>query len=142
MAKKYSRCLELVVLPLWIVSLFAFGLIFFTRGFLLVRIEIGNHSKVAEFNNDKVSPNSTRSSDKTWITFNKTLLFLIDGLRYDFMLYNGNITHAKAKHYQNKLVNLNKIVDNQPENAKIFKFVADPPTITVQRVKGLTTGWR
>ena len=28
----------------------------------------------------------------------------------------------------------------KPKNSRLYRFVADPPTVTMQRLKGLTTG--
>jgi phosphatidylinositol glycan class O len=42
-------------------------------------------------------------------------------------------------HYKNKFT----VIQNhlrKPNNAKLYKFIADPPTTTLQRLKGLTTG--
>eukprot|EP00794_Sanderia_malayensis_P010169 gene10169-11208_t len=118
------------------------------------RIEIGNHSEAWPhgLGSDRIhrpvkkiiekdeSIKDKISFKENWITHKKAILFLIDGLRYDFIQHHPNLTDKDSKHYQNKLVKVNELVSNNPENAKIFKFVADPPTITVQRVKGLTTG--
>lgn len=32
------------------------------------------------------------------------------------------------------------LVKSQPENSILMEFVSDPPTVTMQRIKGLTTG--
>ncbi len=151
--KPYSKRFSVILLPLWIASLFSFGLVFFTRGFLLVRIEIGNHSDAEFFSQtEKVESfdrfgTSRMTKDQlltsgNWLKFDKALLIVIDSLRYDFILHNSNVTSSNSKHYQNKFTNLQKLMTESAENARAFKFIADPPTITVQRLKGLTTGNR
>jgi len=39
-----------------------------------------------------------------------------------------------------KLRVLQQLAEEERSSARIFKFVADPPTTTLQRLKGLTTG--
>lgn len=31
-------------------------------------------------------------------------------------------------------------MNQQPDNSRLMKFIADPPTTTLQRLKGMTTG--
>ena len=42
--------------------------------------------------------------------------------------------------FRQKLTVLQELATAQPSNAAMFKFVADPPTVTMQRLKALTTG--
>ena len=42
--------------------------------------------------------------------------------------------------YENKLPVLDKILTAHPHNARFIKLVADAPTTTLQRLKGITTG--
>lgn len=60
----------------------------------------------------------------------RIVLFIIDGLRYDFV----NTTQNHYFPYLHHLLNHNK------SQSKLWKFIADPPTVTAQRLKGLTTG--
>ena len=69
-------------------------------------------------------------------TFTKAVVIIIDALRYDFTVpYKG-----KPHHYHNALRVLHKTAVEQPQNAFLLPFIADPPTATLQRLKGLTTG--
>ena len=72
--------------------------------------------------------------------FKKAIIIVIDALRHDFMLYNESLTDHDAEHYQNKLKIIHEILKTKPDHGKVFTFVADPPTTTMQRIKGLTTG--
>ena len=72
--------------------------------------------------------------------FKKAVIFLIDGLRYDFMVYNESLRVEKTRNYQNKLQIIHEVMREKPENGRLFQFIADPPTTTMQRLKGLTTG--
>lgn len=42
--------------------------------------------------------------------------------------------------YNNHLTTVTRLLQQQPERAKLFPFIADPPTATMQRLKALTTG--
>lgn len=42
--------------------------------------------------------------------------------------------------YQNKLPILDELRRRHPDQTRILKFIADPPTTTLQRLKGITTG--
>ena len=69
-------------------------------------------------------------------TFNKAVIIIIDALRYDFTIPSGGEHH----HYHNALKVLYETAIEQPHNAFLLPFIADPPTATLQRLKGLTTG--
>lgn len=69
---------------------------------------------------------------------NKVVFLLIDALRYDFTEYD--INNVKPLPYQNKLPVINEYLATQPKNSRLYRFMADPPTTTLQRVKALVTG--
>ncbi|XP_034835207.1 GPI ethanolamine phosphate transferase 3 isoform X1 [Maniola hyperantus] len=69
---------------------------------------------------------------------NKVVLILVDALRYDFTEYDES--NASPLYYQNRLPVIPRMVDKWPNRARIFRFMADPPTTTLQRVKALVTG--
>lgn len=68
----------------------------------------------------------------------KVMILLVDAFRYDFALYNDSIQDPEM--YQNKIKVINTLLNDQPNHSRLFTFVADPPTTTMQRLKGLTTG--
>ncbi|KAB0804314.1 hypothetical protein PPYR_01284 [Photinus pyralis] len=68
----------------------------------------------------------------------KVILVIIDALRYDFTKYDGSI--SKPLPFQNKLPVINMLLDSNPTSTRLYKFIADPPTTTMQRLKALTTG--
>ena len=73
--------------------------------------------------------------------FNKTVVIIIDALRYDFAYYNSTLAEAKDElPYHNKLKVIHELLTERPMNSRLLKFVADPPTTTMQRLKGLSTG--
>lgn len=42
--------------------------------------------------------------------------------------------------FENKLPIFNELLTNYPNNSRFFQFIADAPTTTMQRLKGMTTG--
>ena len=86
----------------------------------------------------------TAASDSgCWMpkTYNRTFLFIIDALRYDFMKPSQCITSSNHKcgtynqfQYMHELLHLNA------SQSMLFGFQGDPPTTTSQRLKALTTG--
>ena len=61
---------------------------------------------------------------------------MIDALRYDFTVPN----RAEPRHWHNALTVFHDTALGEPNNAFLLPFIADPPTTTLQRLKGLTTG--
>lgn len=68
----------------------------------------------------------------------KVIILLIDALKYEFGVYDENVTSPLA--YQNKLPIIKQLIQQHPDNTRLLKFLADPPTTTLQRLKGMTTG--
>ncbi|KAF8859669.1 hypothetical protein BDZ45DRAFT_742240 [Acephala macrosclerotiorum] len=130
----------------WLLFTHLAGLYFFTRGFLLTRLVLEEKSTCGE-------PPITLSASYKDIgtpeagcwhpkTFDKAIVLIIDALRYDFTIpfesdeENGNPAQA----YHNALPFLYETAVREPHNAFLLPFIADPPTSTLQRLKGLTTG--
>lgn len=68
----------------------------------------------------------------------RVIILLIDALKYEFGVYKKNLTRSLP--FENKLSVLHELIEHTPDQARIMRFVADPPTTTLQRLKGLTTG--
>jgi len=66
------------------------------------------------------------------------VLLIIDALMFDFAEYDPDNKQPLA--YQNKMPVFRDLLKAKPKNSRLFKFIADPPTTTMQRLKGLTTG--
>lgn len=64
-------------------------------------------------------------------------MIIIDALRFDFTVpyYDDD-----AQHFHNALTVLYETTIQTPHDAFLLPFIADPPTTTLQRLKGLTTG--
>lgn len=69
---------------------------------------------------------------------NRVVLILVDALRYDFTEYDERI--EKPLYYQNRLPIIQQTLKQRPDQARLYRFMADPPTTTLQRVKALVTG--
>ncbi|CAN3375844.1 GPI ethanolamine phosphate transferase 3 [Diutina rugosa] len=94
------------------------GIAFFTSGFLLKREVSPIVSDIAPID----------------ASYDKAVVFVIDALRFDFTVPVQN----SSKPYHNSLPILYDLAQT-PQGA-LLKFVADPPTTTLQRLKGMTTG--
>lgn len=135
---------KLLVLFCFISFLYGVGIFFFTRGFLLNRLVINDLSDCSEaphvtlFSDQKLS--HAQKTEGCWMkrTHTKAVVLIIDALRYDFALYNTSLDDASP--YQNKLKAIHEVLVNSPQHGALFRFVADPPTTTMQRLKALTTG--
>lgn len=118
----------------WTCLLFSAGLGLFLSGFLLVRLELRSPSSCLH------SPSSTRHFNPCWMPrrFSRAVVVVIDALRFDFAKYDPGNTNPKP--YENKLEVIHQNVVSKPQHARLFRFRADPPTTTMQRIKGMTTG--
>lgn len=101
----------------------ATGLYLFLKGFLLTRQTLD----LPPLPHDSLSTH-----------FDKVILVIIDALRFDFAVS----TDQKQEHdyYRNQLPVFERLLAQQPSSSLLFQFRADPPTTTMQRVKGLMTG--
>ena len=73
--------------------------------------------------------------------FDKTVIVIIDALRYDFTIpYKAEGAITETHYYHNSIPVLYETATQHPSNAFLRPFIADPPTTTLQRLKGLTTG--
>lgn len=99
------------------------GLYLFKQGFLLSRLELASKSP----------PLPTHSPPR----FNRTLLVLIDALRYDFMKWQDV---DPVPHYLNKMQVFRNTVRDKPRQALLMRGLSDPPTTTMQRLMAIMTG--
>lgn len=139
--------------------MYVLGIWLFLSGYLLKRIVIHQNSTSVvnigsfiscqdpsslhnisnEFIN-ALSSSSVNNVGKSHLQrFNKAVVLIIDALRYDFAM-NPRTESKSEEFYLNKMPIFNKIVRNFPNNAVLLPLSVDPPTTTLQRLKGLTTG--
>jgi len=127
-----SSSIKYLVFLLWVGAVYFIGIGIFTSGFLLRRQVLPNRTECGDGQGCNQPP----------AVFQKAVILLIDALKYDFCLHNESLLSPKP--YQNKLPVLQTLSKPDPTSGlahgKLFKFLADPPTTTMQRLKGLTTG--
>ena len=109
------------------------GIYFFTKGFLLTRLVLDQKSECGS-PPIEVPPHKVGCWHPQ--TFDKAVVIIIDALRYDFTIPSPGSTY----HFHNALHILHETAIQSPERAFLLPFIADPPTTTLQRLKGLTTG--
>ncbi|KAI9788533.1 MAG: mannose-ethanolamine phosphotransferase gpi13 [Candelina submexicana] len=140
---KVTHGLLLAVLS-WIFLLHAVGLFFFTKGFLLTRLVLEHKSECANPPIDVLEWHRPGSaSEGCWHpkTFEKAVVIIIDALRYDFTVpFQPGKAKSTPNQYHDALPILYETAVQQPNNAFLLPFIADPPTTTLQRLQGLTTG--
>ncbi|KAL1960047.1 hypothetical protein VTO42DRAFT_219 [Malbranchea cinnamomea] len=127
----------------WLLFIHLVGIYFFTRGFLLTRLVLDNKSEcnVLPFGGEEV--NSRTPEEGCWHpkTFDKAVIIVIDALRYDFTVpFYPTVEGQESRLFHHNIPVLYDTAVQQPSNAFLLPFIADPPTTTLQRLKGLTTG--
>ncbi|KFQ35086.1 GPI ethanolamine phosphate transferase 3 [Mesitornis unicolor] len=124
----------------WVCFLFFAGIGLFMSGFLLTRIELASSSSCSDplvpppWERQSLPPGSCWAPQR----FSKAVLVIIDALRFEFAHFNP--AKASPLPFENKLSFLYHLATSQPHHARLYRFRADPPTATMQRIKGLTTG--
>lgn len=135
------------------------GIYLFTSGFLLTRLVLDDKSECGVPPIDAARLYAAGDAGKgCWHpkTFDKAVVIIVDALRYDFTVpfeaqfEPTNLAVAAAhpaqapaiapRHFHNAIPVLYETAKEQPNNAFLLPFIADPPTTTLQRLKGLTTG--
>ncbi|CAH8358684.1 unnamed protein product [Eruca vesicaria subsp. sativa] len=132
-------------IPLSFLLIHSIAILIFTRGFLLTRTELPFHSTCPDASLSPCLPHNHNSSQnqnhhKCWTkpVVNRVVIIVLDALRIDFLAPSAFFPEAKP--WMDKLTVLQKLAFSNESSAKIFKAFADPPTTSLQRLKGLTTG--
>lgn len=113
--------------------LFAGGLMFFLRGFLLTKRELLKYSTGNEF---CLECHAEATAAPTAV-----FLFVIDALRLDFMRQVDFADDDSIRELPyNRLRTISRLLRENRSHSRIFGFRADPPTVTAQRLQALTTG--
>lgn len=102
------------------------GLWLFSRGFLLNRVTLKDINEV-----DADAPHYTHS---------KAVVLIIDALRHDFLVPQSPNMDTFNEHYHNALTLPAELTHQRPDHSILYHTYVDPPTTTLQRIKGLTTG--
>ncbi|WVQ73801.1 hypothetical protein IAR50_003382 [Cryptococcus sp. DSM 104548] len=122
--KSISRQNLAAIIVLYIAALHLIGLYLFAHGFLLSRVTIPHTSTPYD---ETVAP-----------THSKAVVIVIDALRTDFI--SPHYPEPFSPHHHGVLTLPAELTKNQPEHSLIFNAYSDPPTSTMQRIKGITTG--
>lgn len=129
--------LPVLALLLWVCAVFYVGIFLFVGGFLLVRLEVNRSSSC----DDLLTPRDEdggRDFCGGQPRFRRAVVLIIDALKIDFARFDSQ--NSAPKPYENKLPVLEEVMSSQPEHSRLYPFRADPPTTTMQRIKGFTTG--
>jgi predicted AlkP superfamily pyrophosphatase or phosphodiesterase len=142
---------------IFITLLYSAGLFLYFRGFFLTRFELLEFNSCDAFSVKKFNPlASTKSNrnDSCWMhgppRYDRVIVLLVDALRYDFINpvdedetinrdSNSN-SNPQESYYLNKMQNVRSLLQTNPSQAKLFNAFVDSPTVTMQRLKALTTG--
>ncbi|KAK3719724.1 mannose-ethanolamine phosphotransferase gpi13 [Vermiconidia calcicola] len=122
----------------------ALAIYLFCSGFILSRLVLTDRSQCAvppvELQHGYV-PGSHEKGCWHPKSFDKVVVILVDALRYDFTVpFRPQPGDETPHQFHNALPILYETSVQSPENAFLLPFIADPPTTTLQRLKGLTTG--
>ncbi|KAL1712386.1 hypothetical protein EV715DRAFT_213731 [Schizophyllum commune] len=111
---------------LWLTLIHAAGIYLFTNGFLLSRLSLSNRT-TCDDGACTLPP-----------THNRLVVLIIDALRFDFVSPDPPEPHSPFHH--NILTLPRDLTRARPEHSFLYNSYADPPTTTLQRIKGITTG--
>uniref|UniRef100_A0A8C5RVV7 GPI ethanolamine phosphate transferase 3, catalytic subunit n=1 Tax=Laticauda laticaudata TaxID=8630 RepID=A0A8C5RVV7_LATLA len=132
----------------WAALLPCAALALFAAGFLLMRLELGQRSAChLPPGRAPTSPGGAPSSSSCWLPaaarFPRAALVLIDALRFDFAAWPRPDRRPGARPprpFEGRLGSLRRLALRQPRHGRLYRFRADPPSTTMQRLKALTTG--
>lgn len=71
-------------------------------------------------------------------THSRAVVLIVDALRFDFVSPSPPVPHSPYHH--NVLTLPRELSVSQPDRSFLFHSYVDPPTTTLQRIKGITTG--
>ncbi|KAI3795243.1 hypothetical protein L1987_37892 [Smallanthus sonchifolius] len=119
------------------------AILLFTSGFLLTRTELPHYSHCSDaFQSPCGLPDhqSPPQNANCWTkpAVDRIVIIVLDALRFDFVA--PSTFFQEKKPWMDKLKVLHKLASESESAARIFKAIADPPTTSLQRLKGLTTG--
>ncbi|KAL1390313.1 hypothetical protein pipiens_001328 [Culex pipiens pipiens] len=153
MAKSWNFVFVLV----WLSAILGAGIHLFSKGFLLTRIAQTDFSSCVRYEDircgtgggdndgdggsckvESILRDVNQSAGICMPRKGKVILLVIDALRYDFGEFDASLKDPLP--YQNGLPVLEELRNRFPDRTRRLKFVADPPTTTLQRLKAMTTG--
>ena len=124
-----SSCFKMAgkgfLLLLWVFAIHLSAIYLYTRGFLLSRLSLSEKS-------------SWNNTQPFVCSHKRAVLLVIDALRYDFI--SPDPPHPPSPYHHNVLRLPAELTKEHPDRSFVFTSFADPPTTTLQRIKGITTG--
>lgn len=154
-------CWKYFFLLCWVCYLFVSAILLFTQGFLLKRdvipeisgCELGVLPRIVSIVENKTNYDSIETREEMQLkgtnekstlfcqtSRHRVILIVVDAFKFEFAQRNINVKKNEELPYQNKLSTIHWLLDSKPNNTRLYKFIADPPTTTMQRLKGITTG--
>jgi phosphatidylinositol glycan class O len=116
-----------LALLLWVFFAHLAGIYLFTRGFLLTRLSLSDYTACSAGKACSLSP-----------THSRAVFLIVDALRFDFL--SPDPPSPVSPFHHNVLTLPRELTTSDPKKSFLFNAYADPPTTTLQRIKGLTTG--
>lgn len=123
------------------------SLLVFLNGFLLTRISIETkntcemtcHKDECPVFNALLSLSNRTNFCQLNPPMKKLVFLLMDGLRFDFL--ETSSSHKGRKQPLKHIISIfGELLSKKKKKISIYKFMADPPTTTMQRLKGIMTG--
>ncbi|CAN1345017.1 GPI ethanolamine phosphate transferase 3 [Linum perenne] len=124
--------------PWGILLLHGLAILIFTKGFLLTRTELPYYSSCSDVSESPCFSNPEDQHCWSKPAVDRVVIIILDALRFDFLAPSEFFPEKKP--WMDKLPVLQNLAFTESSSAKIFKAIADPPTTSLQRLKGLTTG--
>ncbi|KAH9895692.1 hypothetical protein C8Q73DRAFT_728821 [Cubamyces lactineus] len=113
-------------LLLWVFLVHLAGIYLYTRGFLLTRLALSDIN-ACDDGSCKLPP-----------THKRAVVLVIDALRFDFL--SPHPPEPLSPYHHNVLRLPQELTAAHPTHSFLFEMFSDPPTTTLQRLKGITTG--
>ena len=128
----------------------ALALLIYGSGFYITRVQLSNTSTCDfqptgsnDIRRNRIQPGSNISSGEaecwTDAMIDKVVLVIVDGARFDFAAASFDMEESRWTR-NSPLSSIAEIVQKKPVTTELFRFVADPPTTTQQRLKSILTG--
>ncbi|OXU29143.1 hypothetical protein TSAR_006404 [Trichomalopsis sarcophagae] len=135
-----ARLFGYISILFWASLSMIFGLFLFTNGFFLRRSVRTEQTNCSFTQNDLINLNDPLFAATACLKPRaRVILLIIDALKYEFVTKFHDAASASTFH-RNKIPIISETLQSHPKNSKLLKFIADPPTTTMQRLKSITTG--
>lgn len=140
-----SRLWNYLVFQAWMSYLMAAGLLVFTSGFLLNRVSRPERAECtrctagSDCDTTNIFQDTEHAAKVCLERKARVVLLIVDALKYEFAEWHEDDVSMSSYH-RNKLPVIHELLQKYPSHSRLYKFIADPPTTTMQRLKGLTTG--